>query len=120
VIALVVGAAIVVAVTLFVTTRADSPDYPTYRTDALAGRRFADQACDALDDFVALVNDNGRADTATALLKTFESKAQSAYDADVAWTRLLSAAKALRAGFKADDAEVTRVGYDLAREECRR
>jgi hypothetical protein len=110
--------AIVVAVTLFFTSRSESPDYPTYRTDAPAGRRFADQACKAFDDFIALVNDNGRADRATALLKTFEDKAHAAYDADVAWTRLLSAAKALRAGFQADDANTTRVGYDTAGEEC--
>jgi hypothetical protein len=118
VIVLVVAIALVVGAALWFSSRATSTFH--YKPDEASARRHTHEACAALDDFVALVNDNGSAREATALLKRFEAEAQAAYDNDVRWTRLLSSAKALRAGFRVDDANTTRIGYDVAREECRR
>ena len=111
--------ALVVASALWLNSRSTSATFH-YTPDHASAQRLARQACDAFDDFVVLVNENGRARDATAVLKRFEAKAQAAYDNDVQWTRLLSSAKALRAGFKTDDANATRAGYDIARAECRR
>jgi hypothetical protein len=119
VIVLVVAVALVVAGALLFTSSSDS-DYPSYKTDAVAGRRLARDACRAFTDFVALVNKNGSSKDGMALLDRFRAKAQAAYDEDVQWTRLMSAAQSLRAGFKADDPTATRAGYDVGRAECRR
>ena len=116
---LLLACALVVAGVLWSTSRNNSDTFH-YRPDPAGARQLAAQACGAFGRFVTVANDNGPATEVTSLLERFEARAQAAYDKDVRWTRLLSAAKALRAGFDADDASATRVGYDLAREECRR
>jgi hypothetical protein len=118
VVVLVLACALAVAVAVRVNSRASSGRFH-YAPDEVSARQLAQQACATLDEFVALVDENGSARQATSLLERFEAKAEAAYAKDVRWTRLLSAAKALQAGFDADDARATRVGYDIAREECR-
>lgn len=121
---LAVAALIVVVIgAVWANTSSDPPRAATrasgHKPDVSEGRALAARACARLDAFEAVVERNESARKALDELDRFEATARRAYDRDVVWIRLLSAAKALKAGFRDDDAEAARVGIETARTECR-
>jgi hypothetical protein len=95
------------------------PDPPTYSPlPAAEARPNAERTCTLMRDFEAQVIANGQAKLALDTLDQAAAAATRAARADVVWIRLDSGVRAVRAGFKKNEAAATRVGIDVVRDAC--
>jgi hypothetical protein len=92
--------------------------HPYSPLPAAEAKPDAERACSLMREFESQVIANAQAKVVLATLDQASAAATRAGRADVVWVRLDSGVRAVRAGFKKNDARATRVGIDVVRDAC--
>lgn len=81
-------------------------------------RALAVESCGLVDDFRGLVEDNGSAEEARAVLREATELATQAAASEPRWRPLAGATQALEVAIERDDRDAARIGIIVARSEC--